>query len=145
MFKACMIPIVLLLCVFSVIGKPNDTGPQAANPDSVTIPPEVAHQSNPIKATPESLARGKKYYSYDCALCHGESGDGKTDVAIDEKLKLKDLSDPATLKDRTDGELFYLIQHGRGHMPMEQKGRLTSTEVWSLVNYIRSLSQKAAH
>jgi len=45
------------------------------------IPPEAAAKANPVKPGPESLAKGKKLYGFDCAMCHGESGDGKGDMA----------------------------------------------------------------
>ncbi|MGA9967071.1 MAG: hypothetical protein WBQ10_17875 [Terriglobales bacterium] len=40
-------------------------------PAGYKIAPEAANQSNPVKPSPESLARGKKIYGYDCAVCHG--------------------------------------------------------------------------
>ena len=49
-------------------------------PAEYKIPPEAANRSNPVKPSPESLARGKKIYSYDCAVCHGKNGDGKGDI-----------------------------------------------------------------
>ncbi len=101
----------------------------------------AAAQVNPVKATPESLAQGKKYYGYDCAMCHGENGDGKGDVAVDEKLKLKDYRDPATLQNMSDAELFNIIKNGKGQMPPEGN-RLKEAELWNLVNYIRSLAHK---
>jgi mono/diheme cytochrome c family protein len=90
-----------------------------------------------VKATPESIAEGKKIYSYDCASCHGATGDGKTDVA--KELKVPALADPAFLKDRTDGELFYIIKNGHPNMPPEGN-RVKPEQLWSLVNYIRSLA-----
>ena len=51
---------------------------------------EGCARTNPVKATPESIAQGKKIYGYDCASCHGATGDGKTDVAKD--LKMPDLT-----------------------------------------------------
>ena len=84
-----------------------------------TIPEEAVHQANPVKATPESIAHGKKWYGYDCAMCHGKDGDGKGEVGADMKLKVSDFTDPATLKERTDGELFYIIKFGKGDMPPE--------------------------
>ena len=47
---------------------------------------------NPVKPTAESLAQGKKYYGYDCAMCHGQTGNGKGDVDTGEKLP--DFTDP---------------------------------------------------
>jgi len=103
------------------------------------VPVKDAREPNPVKSTPESIAEGKKIYGYDCAQCHGANGDGKTDVAKD--LKVPDLTDPALLKDRTDGELFYTIKNGHGSMPPEGN-RVTSEQLWNLVNYVRSLVRK---
>jgi len=130
---------VLLLCLFAAVAQQESQTAPKATP----IPADAVNQVNPVKPTPESIAQGKKYYGYDCAMCHGNNGDGKGDVAIDEKLKLTDFSDPATLKNKTDGELFYIIKNGHGdHMPPEGD-RLKSPELWNLVNYIRSLSKKS--
>jgi mono/diheme cytochrome c family protein len=139
MLKAAAILLVLLLCVFSAAAQGNQTAP--ATPNSSTIPAEAAHQVNPVKPTPESLAQGKKYYGYDCAMCHGANGNGKGEVAVDEKMTLRDFGDPATLKNKTDGELFYIIKNGKGQMPPEGD-RVKPPELWNMVNYIRSLSKK---
>ena len=79
----------------------NKTAAKPASSAYQPVPVEAARQANPVKATPESIAAGKKIYSYDCALCHGDTGDGKGDAPKD--MKVPDLTDPATLKDRTDG------------------------------------------
>ena len=105
------------------------------------VPPEIAKQANPVKATPESIALGKKKYAVDCAMCHGKTGDGKGDLATDMNLKIPDYHDPAALKDKTDGELFYIIQKGKGDMPAEGD-RAKKDDIWNLVNYIRSLAKK---
>jgi mono/diheme cytochrome c family protein len=105
------------------------------------VPPEIAKQANPVKATPESIALGKKKYGVDCAMCHGKTGDGKGDLAADMNLKIPDYHDPAALKDKTDGELFYIIQKGKGDMPAEGD-RAKKDDIWNLVNYIRSLAKK---
>ncbi len=106
-----------------------------------TIPVEAARRPNPVKATPESIAEGKKLYGYDCAMCHGANGDGKGDIAADVKTKVTDFTDPNTLKDRTDGELYYIIKNGKGDMPPEgERGK--PDQLWNLVNYVRSLAKK---
>jgi mono/diheme cytochrome c family protein len=80
-------------------------------------------------------------YGFDCAMCHGKGGDGKGDVAADMHLNLRDYRDPTSLKGMTDGELSYIITKGKGEMTGEE-GRLKPEEVWSMVNYLRSLAQK---
>ncbi|HEV2490896.1 MAG TPA: c-type cytochrome [Candidatus Acidoferrales bacterium] len=117
---------------------------QAATPAATAyvIPPEDAKKANPVKATADSIAEGKRMYGYDCAMCHGENGDGKGDLATDMKLNLKDYRDAATLKEMTDGEIFYIIQKGKGQMPSEGD-RQKSNEIWNIVNFIRSLAKKS--
>ena len=141
MLSPCVILLALLLCAFPVTAQESQAPAQAATSSSSTIPTEAVHQVNPVKPTSESLAMGKKYYGYDCAMCHGNNGDGKGEVALSEKFKIGDFTDPTTLKGRTDGELFYIIKNGRGQMPPEGD-RVKPTELWNMVNYIRSLSNK---
>lgn len=119
---------------------------QTANPASpnastyAVIPVEAAKQQNPVKATPESIERAKKWWTMDCVMCHGKAGDGKGETAVDMKLKLVDFTDPATLKDRTDGEIYYIIKNGHSDMPPEGQ-RIKTEEGWDLVNYVRSLAK----
>jgi mono/diheme cytochrome c family protein len=87
------------------------------------------------------LARGKRQFGFDCAMCHGKNGDGTGDVAADLKLKMKNHTDPATLKDMTDGELFYIIKKGKNEMPPEGD-RVKNDEIWDMVNYVRSFATK---
>jgi mono/diheme cytochrome c family protein len=97
---------------------------------------------NPVKASPDSIAAGKKAYGLDCAMCHGKDGSGNGDLATDMKLKLKDYRDPAALKDMTDGEMYGVILNGKGQMTGEE-GRLNATQIWNVVNYVRSLAKKS--
>ena len=102
---------------------------------------ETAKQVNPVKSTPSSIASGKKSYTYDCAMCHGKEGAGDGDLASDMHLKLRDYSDPAALKELTDGEIFSIIANGKGKMTGEA-GRMKPEQIWDMVNYIRSLAKK---
>jgi mono/diheme cytochrome c family protein len=112
-----------------------------AAPAPSPIPAEAARETNPVKPTPESLANAKKMYGYDCAMCHGENGNGKGDVVADLKLSLKDYTDPAALKDMTDGELFYIIKNGKGQMPGEAD-RAKPEVLWNMVIVVRSFAKK---
>ena len=122
------------------------TAPAAApaatpSPHPTTISAEDKARKNPVGFTEVSVARGKKIYVTQCALCHGDKGDGKGELATDMKLALPDFSKPDTLKERTDGELFAIIGGWKDPMPA-QTGRLTDTHRWNLVNYLRSVSGK---
>jgi mono/diheme cytochrome c family protein len=122
--------------------QPSTPAPQKT-PSYAAIPVEATRQPNPVKSTPESITRAKKWWTLDCAMCHGKDGDGKGETAADMKLKLADFTDPTTLKDRTDGEIFYIIKNGHNDMPPEGP-RVKTEENWDLVNYVRSLAKKKA-
>ena len=94
-----------------------------------------------IKVTAESQAKAKKLYAMDCALCHGASGDGKTDLAKDMQLTMIDWTDQKSLAGMQDQELFKAIRNGKGKMPAEDSGRAKDDEVWNLILYIRGLGK----
>ena len=101
----------------------------------------AAKSANPVAASTDSLAAGKKTFGLDCAMCHGNNGDGNGDLASQMGLSLKDLRDPETLKEKSDKELYELIDKGKGKM-IGEEGRLKPEQVWNVVNYVRSLSKK---
>src|SRR5271154_4922200 len=82
----------------------------ASSSSSGTIPADAATLVNPVKPTAEGMARSRKIFGQDCAVCHGTLGDGKGDIAADMKPPMKDFTDPAVLKDYPDGQLFYIIR-----------------------------------
>src|SRR5579864_6070791 len=102
---------------------------------------DSAKKENPVKSSPTSLASGKKKYGQDCAMCHGKEGAGDGDLAEDMKLKLKDLRDADALKNLNDGDIYNLINNGKGKM-MGEEGRLKPDEIWDVVNFVRSLAKK---
>jgi len=134
MIKYC--GFALLLCVFLLPAASLQA--QTSTSDTCSNPAAVSKMVNPVRPTAESLAQGKKYYGYDCAMCHGQSGNGKGEVDTGEKLP--DFSNAAGMKDMSDGEMFCSLKNGRGHMPHENI-RVTPNELWNLVNYIRSLGK----
>jgi mono/diheme cytochrome c family protein len=140
MLKA--LPVLYGLLLFVLWGTAQEAPkPADAKPSISAMPVDAAQKLNPTKPTPESLARGKRQFGYDCAMCHGKAGDGTGDVAADLKLKMKNHTDPATLKGLTDGELFYIIKKGKNEMPPEGD-RVKNEEVWDMVNYVRSFAKK---
>jgi len=110
----------------------NAAGPSCSNAA------DISKIVNPVKPTAESIAQGKKYYGYDCAMCHGAHGNGKGEVEAGEKLP--DFTDSSWSKDKTDGEIFCALKVGKGHMPLENI-RQTPNELWNLINYVQSLGK----
>ena len=132
------------LCLFSCFSFSQQQPTPATAPKSSTysaIPVEAAKQQNPVKPTAESLARAKKWWAMDCEMCHGKTGEGKGETAKDMKLQMVDFTNPDTLKNRTDGELLYIIKNGHNDMPAEGP-RVKTEEGWDLVNYVRNFAKK---
>jgi mono/diheme cytochrome c family protein len=100
-----------------------------------------AGSKNPANPTHDAQAKAKKVYAMDCALCHGDNGDGKTDLAKDMQLTLIDWTDPKSLSGKQDQDLFNIIRNGKDKMPPEDKGRADDEEIRSLINYIRTFSK----
>jgi mono/diheme cytochrome c family protein len=98
-------------------------------------------KKNPLKPTPEVLASGRKVFGYDCAMCHGEKGDGKGEIVESMKLTMKDWHDPAVLSSMSDGEMYDLIVTGKDKM-VGEGDRLPPAKVWALVLYARTFAKK---
>ena len=113
------------------------------NPQAAPLAPAQSAVStptgkNPVKPTAESQAKAKMLYGRDCALCHGATGNGKNDMGF----SLDDWTNPSTLANKLDSDLFASIRSGKGDkMPAEDAGRANDTEVWNLIIYIRTLSK----
>jgi mono/diheme cytochrome c family protein len=105
------------------------------------LTPEDSARKNPMKFTSTSVERGKKIYTTQCAMCHGEKGDGKGEVVEEMQLSAPDFTKPEVLGKRTDGDLFAIISAGSEAMP-GQGSRMTDNHKWNLVNYLRELSGK---
>jgi len=116
--------------------------PAQAPADNYKITPEEIARKNPVKSSPEGLAEARKVFKYDCAMCHGEHGDGKGEVVESMKLTMHDWRDPAALEGKTDGEIFYIITKGKGKM-MADGDRQPEKLRWNLVNLVRSIAVKS--
>lgn len=132
----------VLLLSGTLFPRPNFTQEKAASAEPKMTDEDVA-KKNPIATTPEGLAEARKFFGYNCAMCHGKAGDGKGDLAADMKLELRDWRDPASLEKLTDGELFWIISNGKGKMP-GNGDRDPEKMRWKYVNLVRSFAKKDA-
>jgi len=135
---------VLALCaIFSVAF----LGCSKSQPHEFKIPSEAASRRNPFPVTTETIAEGRDLYvAGACAICHGKNGDGKGVLAKDVSMNLHNWRDPAVQADFSDGDLFYIMDKGkgtnRGRMPAYHDQN-TPEQIWHIVCYIRSLPASA--
>jgi len=130
---AMLKPILLLSAVVLFAAAPIPTPTLAAG-----RPPQDAAS----KASPAAREKAKKLYGVDCAMCHGDNGNGKTDLATSMNLTLLDWTNPKSLASVSDKDMFDAIRKGKGEkMPPEDADRAKDEEVWALVAYIRAFSK----
>lgn len=141
MYRTILIASALLLSGI-LFPKPHFTQEKTTSAEPKMMPEDV-EKKNPVAPTPESLAEARKFYGYNCAMCHGKEGDGKGDLAQDMKLELHDWRDPSSIEKMTDGELFWIISNGKGKMPGDGD-RDKEKMRWNYVNLIRSFAKKDA-
>lgn len=96
--------------------------------------------NNPIPITKESLANGKELFDIVCAICHGPKGDGNGYLVRDGG---KYPSQPANflsddLINSSNGRYYHAIMHGKNVMG-SYADRLSYTERWEVIQYIRSM------
>ena len=119
-----------------------DTAP--AHPAAPRAAPEVQGLANPVAVTPESVAAGATAYATHCAACHGATGRGDGALAAAAAAygpRPSNLADPTWRHGGSDGEIFAVIRDGIGpDFAMDAFGdRLSETDIWNLVNFLRSL------
>jgi mono/diheme cytochrome c family protein len=121
-------------------------GAYAAAAQAPTAPrrggnPEAAKRVNPIAASAESVAAGRRAYNQLCANCHGATGkgDGSGGAAGAQPA---DLTDASWDYGSTDGEIFGVIHDGTSNDMGSYAERLKDSDIWNIVNYMRSLAVK---
>jgi len=107
----------------------------------LAIPRNDRNRVNPIKATPDIIAKGMAHYADHCAACHANDGSGETELGLGLYPKPSDLRQ-STTQSLTDGELFYVIENGVRLTGMPAWSTATKegeTASWHLVHFIRRL------
>src|SRR5437899_4922003 len=98
---------------------------------------------NPVPSSKEVLVAGRAHFADHCAICHANDGSGQTEMGRNLYPRTPDLRLPQT-QQLTDGELFYIIEHGVRFtgMPAWREGSEESKRAsWHLVTFIRHLPQ----
>lgn len=92
---------------------------------------------NPLIVNAELMKRGQDRFTINCSPCHGQLGDGggitkKYGMAVVANLHDK------RIVEMPDGELFYVITHGRNLM-QPYAAQVDVQDRWAVVAYVRAL------
>lgn len=104
--------------------------------------PEAAKIKNPVPYTAESVAAGRRTYMRLCVRCHGPQGKGDGGGA-GAGGQPADLTDAKREYGSSDGEIFSVIHDGTSADMEAYADRISDTEIWHLVNFIRSIGPQA--
>jgi len=93
----------------------------------------------PFTATMATLERGRERYKIQCAVCHGETGQGN---GIATKYGLVGVANlqQQRLRDMSDGEIYNTIVNGKNTM-LGYGSVIQVPDRWAIVAYVRALQR----
>jgi mono/diheme cytochrome c family protein len=112
----------------------------AATARDLALPPGAKDRQNPVPPSAEILTEAKAHWADHCATCHGNDGAGQVPMGQGMYPPAPDMRQPAT-QQKTDGELFYIIENGIRLSGMPAWGGTAhgQQDSWKLVRLIRHL------
>ena len=108
---------------------------------SLAVPGRERERRNPVAQSDEAMRGALEHYADHCATCHANDGGGNTEMGRGLYPPAPDMRLAAT-QQLSDGELFYVIEHGIRFtgMPGWRTGTTAGEESsWHLVHFIRHL------
>lgn len=99
--------------------------------------PGARELKNPVEATELAIAEARDHFADHCAVCHGNRGDGKTQMNAGLYPPAPDMRQAVT-QHLSDGELFYIIKNGIRFTGMPGWGG-SDEDNWKLVLFLRHL------
>ena len=101
-----------------------------------------AEMTNPLSASNENISGGKLLFHEDarpipCETCHGFKGNGFGVIFQRMQPYPRDFTCYNTMKDMSDGQLFWIIKKGSHGTRMKAFDKLEKKQIWQLIHYIR--------
>jgi mono/diheme cytochrome c family protein len=97
----------------------------------------------PIEVSHTTMEQGQELYSIYCAICHGDSGNGKGVVGQDRYGYTISSLLQSRIIDLPEGDIFNTITHGKGTMG-PYGARIRVEDRWKVVLYVRALQRAAS-
>jgi putative copper export protein/mono/diheme cytochrome c family protein len=102
----------------------------------------TSYYRSPTAFAAASIMHGEEIFSANCAVCHGDNGQGDGPLASQLKLRPADLT-AAHLLGHSDGELFWWVSNGwqtsDGAQVMPSFAAvLTDADRWNVIDFVRA-------
>jgi len=96
-----------------------------------------------IKITPELIKRGRERFDINCAICHGNAGNGKGiftkySTVVPADLTGPGFDDATNAAYRPDGKIFSVITNGWNQMG-PYGANIAVQDRWAIVAFVRTL------
>jgi mono/diheme cytochrome c family protein len=106
-----------------------------------SVPSSAKFAANPVAFSADVFAQSRAHFADHCASCHANDGGGNTEMGRNLFPRVPDMRLAAT-QDKTDGELYWIIENGirLTGMPAWGPGGGKDLDTWKLVHFIRHLS-----
>jgi mono/diheme cytochrome c family protein len=105
-----------------------------------SVPPSAKFAPNPVAFSPDVFAASRAHFADHCASCHANDGSGNSELGRNLFPRAPDMRRAPT-QDKTDGELYWIIENGirLTGMPAWGSGGADDLDTWKLVHLIRHL------
>lgn len=109
-------------------------------------PVTMSNLKNPLKLTRDVLRRGESIFHWTaepsaCKVCHGSTGNGMGMMAQSTGAMPRNFTCKETMKELTDGQMFWVIKNGSQGTGMPPFPFLSEEEIWSVIHYVRQFSK----
>ncbi len=94
------------------------------------VPDEDRARKNPLAGQAQAVTAGKSLFAENCSKCHGADANGKRN-----RPSLRS----SRIRHATDGELFWMLQHGNPYQGMPPWSSLPENQRWQIISYLRTL------
>lgn len=100
----------------------------------------VALYTYTLAYTPEQLADGETIYNAECADCHGLTGVGDGERAVELTRPVGDLTDQIEQVSLSDQVVYTIVTEGQGSQMPAYADELSDDQRWAVTAYTRSLA-----
>ena len=109
-------------------------------------PDDIRKQTNPLEPSREVFYSGESLFQVDvqpaaCKICHGVNGNGLGLMAEGLNPPPRNFTCEETMKEISDGQLFWIIRNGSRGTGMPAYKDLKDREIWQIVHYLRQFPQ----